>query len=406
MQDVNGTFQIIDPDLVNQSGHCFSMAYSLKTALEQRNWKVRVHTPGRLDDPASFRSLQPEQTLHRVTDKLFDVPVIDIGAANHQTYLDLSALGAPAPEEVLFFTTVVIRNLFGITRWLDRVKAERGALPKLIFLLWSQQCFDGPTGTIHHRNSELFRHFLSWVAEQDQSRITVYTFSERHVEHLSHLCDARVELNEFPLNGFSFNFGGEEKPEPDGQGSDGPVLGYLGNSWWIHKGLRQILGAIRLLRGWNVRVRYLLQIDVRFADYDADALLAEYADVLNAPEVEVCHGCLAPDDYKRRMLSCDVLALPYGPAYEWQPSGILHEGLWYGKPVVVPSRSSMADTLRRLGVSMPSYAEWTGEGVAAACRQAVDGLDGYKAAMASISKEFRRCRPVDRFLDRLGCHGS
>lgn len=399
-------FFIVDPMIVDCSGHAFQMAWLLKRELAGRDWQTHVLLSHKVADGRVLADLAPDCLLDHVSDTSFANPTISLGADNYRFYEQLRS-GLPediGPDDALFFQVVMIRNLFGLMRWLDERPA--GRMPTCAFLLWSQQCFDGFDGAVHHRNSGFFGEFLRWAATKGRARVHVFAFAQGHVAHLQSLYDGSLPLLELPLNGLvaGLDSPDTEVPEAPTLPSGRPVVAYLGNSCWAHKGLAQMLGATRSLLAHPTRPHFLIQVDTAAArDFDAAALRESYRDVLTHDAVSVVEGNVVPTIYKRLVEAADIIVLPYGPAYRWQPSGILYEAIWHEKVAVVPDPSSLADCLAAWGVVMPRFPTWTPAAVAAATAEALDRLPTYRAAAAAHAAVMRRQRPLSAFLDRLGC---
>ncbi|PWC88115.1 hypothetical protein TSH100_08555 [Azospirillum sp. TSH100] len=163
------------------------------------------------------------------------------------------------------------------------------------------------------------------------------------------------------------------------------------------------LSALRTLLAANPEVTATLQVNTSGATYDAEALLAAHADVLGSDRVSCLEGDLETDIYMRELAACDVIILPYGPAYDRQESGILHEAAAWGCAVVLPE-SSLANARLKAAdiVTMPTFDRWTPASVAAACQRAIPIRGPLGRTMQSAADVLNGDFTAERLLDRLG----
>jgi|GEM_PF-6281155 len=394
-----------DQLLVNLSGHVFNLHAGLARHAVGRGWHYRAILPRDVEDPRILEELSPLPALDAVFIKLFDNPTVEIGAANLQFYRDLTASLTPevTQGDLCLFPAVMHRNMYGLMKWYDALAVK----PRLVLLLWSQQCFDGRNVT---RNRGFYRDLLTWAAARNRiapghdPAIVVFAFAAQHIPVLSDLCDGSVPIEPFPLNGFTWILPPGPEPAPvTPTGAGPPTLGYLGNSWWPDKGLEQMLEAIALLDRRGVSARYIVQIDLRFAQPEARARLGAHQSVLGADTVEVVEGTLSAADYARALTRCSGIVLPYGPAYDLQTSGILFEALALGIPVVTRAGSLPAQDIVRLGAEQPFFGPWTADDVADAMQALLSRLDHYTDQARSVSARARNTLSIDCFLDRIGC---
>lgn len=385
---------LLAPNILSRSGHNYHQLRELRDAAVRRGAGCRIHLPREVCDDGLVTELGAERSIDHVSVRHFPDPVAEIGSANYRFYEHVQALGPFGSADLVFLLTAHHRNVYGFMKAMDE-RAAAGHAGGFAALLWSQECYAGPDGEIHRRNSEIFRRFVVWCQERPALCRGLFAFSSAHVAHLEGLPGARLRIPPFPFIVPTL------AALPRTQDAGTARLGYFGLSWWDQKGLGVFLSALRRLLAANSGVTATVQVDVTGAVYDAESMLAAHADVLEHRRVRRLHGGLESDRYARELAACDVLVLPYGPAYDRQESGILHEAAALGRAVVVP-RSSLANArLRDHGVAMPTFSAWTPEEVADACCRALTDHAALGTRMAEAADRLNREFTADNLLDRL-----
>jgi glycosyltransferase involved in cell wall biosynthesis len=369
---------LVIPNIRTRSGHNYQVASNMRQAALERGWGCATYLPRDLESAAVAEDLAGTLSIDHPAIKYFDDPAIEIGAANHQSYLDLARIAAAefAPDDLVYISMVHHRNMFGIMRAFDEIGSLEQR-PRLCLQLWSQQCFVEPSGEIHRRNSSFFAQLLGWCARNRDKCWPLWAFSQAHIDHLNSIGGSAAGVSPF---------GHIMAPIPDGiapsrSQDEGFRFGYLGYSVIPEKGLAQWLSAAELVAARLPRARFTIHLDTRQATYDAAAVLERHAAFLAAPSVDVLKGDLDQATYFAALAACEVIVLPYGPLYDRQESGILHEACHFGKPVVAPARSIARSRLLAAGVAMPGFDAWTPEAIAQTC---LDVHADYEALAAAV----------------------
>lgn len=386
---------LLVPNLDSRSGHNYHQIQELRRAAAARGVACRVHAPRQIIDAGLLAELGAERTLDHVAIREFPDPVAEIGSANYRFYEDVDHLPPLRDGDLLLLLAGHHRNLYGLMKAIDR-RLAGGEAATFAVLLWSQECYAAPDGEIHRRNTEIFRRFLLWCQERRVACRALFTFSTAHLEHLRRLPNVTAELSAFPFIVPRFT------AIPPARPPEYCRFGYFGLSWWDQKGLGVFLSALRVLLADDPETVATVQIDTTGATYDAEALLAAHADVLVSDRVRCLHGGVETDVYIRELSACDIAVLPYGPAYDRQESGILHEAAALGCAVVLPEASLANTRLRGIGLAMPTFERWTPEAIADACQKAAASRASLGRAMRAAADALNGDFTAERLLDRLG----
>ncbi|MBP2307297.1 hypothetical protein GBZ48_19195 [Azospirillum melinis] len=391
------TLHLLVPNIESRSGHNYHQILELHRAATTRGLACRTHVPRQIADASLIAELGAERSLDHVRIREFADPVAEIGAANYRFYQDVDQLPPPRPGDLLFLLAAHHRNVYGFMKAIDRRLAD-GASFAFAALLWSQECYASADGEIHRRNSDIFGRFLIWCQERPLYCRALFAFSAAHLDHLHSLPGVRAELLPFP-----FIVPRIPVPALPTRLPNTCRFGYFGLSWWDQKGLGVFMSALRTVLANNPEATATLQINTSGATYNAESLLAAHADVLESNRVSCLRGDLETDIYMRELAACDVIVLPYGPAYDRQESGILHEAAAWGCAVVLPESSLANARLKAVNVvTMPTFDRWTPDAIAAACQRAIPIRVPLGRTMQRAADALNGNFTAERLLDHLG----
>lgn len=390
------TLHMIDPIMVNEAGHHYFLAREMRRGAMARGWNVRLYVPRSADRDSIVSPLHAVPCLDHVpTLQVFPMPEADIGAVNYRFRLALNEVAAAVgPEDVVFLPIANHRTLFGLTDWVE--DRERPPFARLALVPAVSECFADHEGTIHQRNSRIYRTLCRRLAERLGGAVTLLAYSSFYARHLSELIGRSVPVDPFP---FSFQRPAGPVPPP----SLPPMVGLLGATGWEQKGLKQFLEAMALLQREQAGCRFLVQIDETFERTPLRPRLGEALAALERDGVTVLSGALPETAYDRSLADCGLVVLPYGPAYRRQSSGLLYEALTRGRPVVVPAKSELSATITSLGITMPQFHDWTGEAVADAIRHGLGEFHRFREQAEQAAVRIADWPDaVLELLDRIG----
>jgi len=357
-----------------------------------------MHLSRAVTDSTLIAELAGRLTIDHCRVTVFSEPALDIGAANYKFYLDLIEIARNTfqHDDIMNVSMIHHRNMFGLIKLLDELKLL-GKMPFLSGTIWTQECFDS-AGRIHQRNSQFYKTFFSWIANNRSKMHGMFAFSDAHLDHINALgaIEAGIEAQGHIMA--TMPVGLTSQPPQPGLWR----FGYFGNASTEHKGLAKLLDAARLMLARRSDVRFVIQIYLAESNYDHEDLRRMYDDVLTDPRVTLLDGNLTATQYFESMARCDVVVLPYGPAYDQVESGILHEATHLGKPLVLPETSLANGRLRRESVQMATFTEWTGPAIAKCCLQTIADYDRLAAQLRRAASAINRASDHGTFASRCG----
>jgi hypothetical protein len=354
---------LIDHLLADESGHNAGQFRCLFEAALARGIEVIAVIP-RSSSMIPDLGTRALPVLHSPDRTSFEAcPFIAIGADNELTRQSLACLEGVSPDDYVFDLSLFHRHMYGFMSWVDSLGPRA---PHVGGLLFTQECRVASTGETHVRNTGFYRDFLRWAA--GRSAGVWYAFSAPDARAL--LGQVEPPASSIDLQGFPFML-------PSLRGASAPtdtpgcvVFAYLGLTYGPGKGLRQFLSAARILLNESLDYRFVVQLATGTSRFDSGFVREEFPDVCSDPRVAILDGPLAPETFYSQMSCCDVVVLPYGPAYDTQNSGLFHEALALGKCVVLPAHSLANQLALGAGLILPTFKNWTGLAIADACKLA------------------------------------
>ncbi|HZH26064.1 MAG TPA: glycosyltransferase [Azospirillaceae bacterium] len=384
------------------SAHHHGALVTLADSAHRSGWDVDVVTSPEDPDARMPAHVRVTRALSSPYERPFDDPVAEIGASNYIFYSQLKGLGDllhGGAQDLIYLPMLHHRIVYGFMRAYDELLAAKGTAPDFTATLYSQECFFRGTEEIHQRNSAIYARFFEWANGHGPRCRHLFSFAAAHLPHLRSLGAPDDRLSAFP---FLQPHIPEVRRRPDNLPMGRVTYGYFGFSWWEQKGLGKLLGAARKVLAADPGAAFLVHVDVSRAAYDAAAMLEAHQDVLRHPRVRVLEGNLPADLFYGALEACDVVVLPYGPAYDRQESGIVHEGAMFGKPVVVPATSVANRRLVDAGARLPAFAEWTPDAIADACLEAGRDLDRYRQSIRQAEPRLNEILKPDYLLGKMG----
>lgn len=146
------------------------------------------------------------------------------------------------------------------------------------------------------------------------------------------------------------------------------------------------------------------------ADFFMQAESREQGEALSAAlhavgapvRASILPGALSTEDYFRRLMSSDLVLLPYdSPVYGLMPSGIFADAVVCGTPVVAPAGTWISDRLDEGWGAGVTFAPPTPAAIAGATLAAIDRLGELRARAAGQGDAWRRAHSLEAYMDHI-----
>lgn len=401
------TFHIFDHGIRGAAGHPLMLLADIKALSDRYGFDVKLYAPKELAEDASGAAdvravLDFEPFFDAFTVLTGDMsPSVAQGVRNAEYFSALEAfdLSRVASDDVLYFTSQNATTLAGLGQWLRRhgedivgaVTVSIGACAELTDTEARRLTRNGARLSPesfraldaeripNEAKKAIYRYFLDSFPAEGRHRFSVMyadLFTNNELTRLPR--DPSISL--YPL--FAHFPGNADVPAKTAAttrvcfiGSGGVEANAFGQ-----KGTHFLPDVWSDLQG---RADAVLFAQVAGQTPGATKALSGVASALQGlPGTTVVNGVLSAEEYRREMLSADVVLLPYGPAYENVSSGIFHDAVYLGTVCVLPENSIMGQWLKLLGVDFPSFAVWDPSAIAASLSDAVGRHQHYSTEMA------------------------
>jgi glycosyltransferase involved in cell wall biosynthesis len=121
--------------------------------------------------------------------------------------------------------------------------------------------------------------------------------------------------------------------------------------------------------------------------------------------VNLLVGETSTEEFQMAVGACRLVLLPYNPArYRARISGPLVEAAAWGRPVVVPDDTWMADMVKAGNVAGRVFEAFDPDNIAAAIIVALDAREQLDTRAQSLAPAWRQERSIERALDLILDH--
>lgn len=345
---------IIDPCIIDATGHYAAYARAIRNHAVERGLRVRV-----LAHQCVSQQLIDELGAERVfryslTHRFISIPGIR-GPANvalcNLTFLqDLTrALATPGEQGfVVFAPTTDHRQLFAWARWL--AKHPAGSDLRII-LCFRYSYFAGGGEPISRLSLWLAKAGFRMLARAARgSDIRIATDSERLAEEYRRLTNLPIDVLPIPhtddLTG--------PAPAPPARDRRPVRFAALGDAR-AEKGFGLLVDAITLLHqnGQLDNLEFALQCHIGHERHNAVRRRFSQLSALGLANVHVISGMLSRTQYLDLLQGSDIILLPYSAEHYYaRTSGAFAEALAAGKPVIVTDDTWMSEQLAVHGAGL------------------------------------------------------
>lgn len=304
---------------------------------------------------------------------------------------------APEPPDAVIFPWASAGLLNGAAEWLAEI--EPAARPGLVFNMLRPE----PSWRISNDGREAYGDF-SWfyfacrrLRSLARPGGLVFTAVAPRLARLISKA-GEVDCRPAPLHKFY-----PSEPElaalrPAAR-PEGLSISALGPSHTFEKGwdlLPEVIGRVCAARP---DADFFVQVEDRA---HGEALSAALHAVGAPVRATILPGGLSTEDYFRRLISCDLVLLPYdSPVYGLMPSGIFADAVVCGTPVVAPAATWISDRLDEGWGAGVTFASPTPAAIAEAVLTASHQLGALRARAAGQGAAWREVHSLEAYLDHV-----
>ena len=388
---------ILDPQLVDYSGHYFNYAAQAVRELRRRGVGVTVYA--RRTCAVACEGVRPEllfsQDIFKEVGRDPQVWAIENFHAINQAFAaDLAKVDIQrlCPDDLLFFPTLNQNQLYAIALWLGRVPtARRPAVAVLLRYLTPKM--DYVSG---RANREMLAHLFRYAA-QALAAVQPRTVFCTDTREMANAFQAMLGLPvlELPIALDPPGTG----PLPARARATRPTVVYQGHLSAL-KGFHLLPEIITHCAKLNPRPQFVVQVQNRAQGGMSPVL--QWFDRQPASEVRIVEGALSPQAYFELLATADIVLLPYALSYYGTcSSGVFAEAAALGKVIVVPEGTVAARQGRDYGLGVVPAREWTAPALAEAVGAALRDCTKLEARARAAANRFREEQSTHTFWDRL-----
>jgi hypothetical protein len=383
---------IVEFDLAELSSHFFNQVLGFKLAAEQLGLMPYVLLPKDVD-PSLAEQLNAQCVieLHSTPNPSREYE-LDIFAESDRQLRSLwramEAMG-PSRHDIVMITGARAEVIYSLGAWLSWL--DRESRPATFIRFYDHDYLDLETMGYSDRSSLYRFAAMDLSLRQGQERVFFTANNQKLVTPLGRLCSRRVFHMPLP------KYYGEIS-ERAGARADTPVI-------YVHMNLRsgvmlgRIESVIRTVLEGRPDAKVLLKYCRNALQPGAEAGLSPD---LAERGVELIATELSHRDHLRTIARSDIILLPYEASqYAALASGVFAEGAAFGKVVVYPDSTWMADQVsdgHAVGIGFSATSE---PEISAAVLRALDALPGLLERAQERSSAFRDRHSCARNLDLM-----
>jgi glycosyltransferase involved in cell wall biosynthesis len=352
------TIFLIDPYLIDYSGHCFNYLEKLRQSLVERGAEVRMVGNEICTGNVQKKGVEPlfpksalsavkyklRNTISNLIKRCFGLSatndVTDFEVAFEHTVKRLHATS----NDVVFINSLRPWQFLAAVQWLSR--QEKNSVPKLAVVLHF-------TSNLRNYSGQIFAyHYRSAFRLIDQAQLApylqIFADTEELVSEFKALGAKNILLAPIPVLLPSTALQQSDHRMTDDGEIHPLVIAYVGQAR-RDKGFHTLPKICEKLSPLMMAGKIILKIQIgdpsKLAPFEkATAATLENMGCKLIPEN------LAADDYTRFLVSSNIILLPYtGLAYRSQSSGVFAEAMALGKMVIAPRDTWMGKELAKLG---------------------------------------------------------
>jgi len=389
---------LADPSLVNSSGHCARYLLSIAQPLRERGDSVHILGNRHLRSSSTdLAGCEPAFTL-RCEEAPF-IPNADLSSPagikrlqQRRTELfcrDLDRIAEThniGRSDVLLINSLRHWSLEAVIEWLETKGAGRA--PTVVLIL---HFTPHPQPGVSDPASQAYRDAFQRIAASPlSSRILLCTDSERLSAEYRSLFDVPITVLPVPHCG-------EPRHHPPAN-KDRLSIVFAGEAR-NDKGFNLLPPAISQVLGAEPRPNVVFDIHAYGANLDEEE--TGWPELQLEDAVRIHREPFSEAEYELFIQNSDLMLIPYlrGP-YKAQTSGVYCEAAALGIPVVVPSRTWMAEQVTRHGGGV-LFESGDPDSLARACLKAIEDYSRLREMMTQAAPAWRQIHNARNFIASL-----
>lgn len=369
---------VVDPSLVDQSGHHLNVALAIKAALSPVGWHARFLAHRDWDNqtaPELAASPVFSERCYKMLYHTIEQPTL-IDASRRKAAIELSHFLSDAAEKVIIFPTVTHLDLYAIAKWVE-VHPDPKTISILFWVLFSPEFMtdtEAEAEDVYQCYEAAFAAINALSKTGAVMKPIVETPGMRDV--WQPLSDAEISVIRLPSMAHAVKSSRQDRR----QQAD-VRIGFAGE---VNegKGFSLLPEAIRACLSEEPKLHFDIRVNV--VDPAEFALPLDQLDAMD--QVSLFVGQQTTEAYLKFLAGCSCILLPYDPdVYAVRGSTICEEAHIFGIPVVAPASASFAKAGLEAG-AVTGIPEHTATSIAQTVLEAVRNADTVHDAAARYAR--------------------
>ena len=386
---------ILDPGLLSPAGHHFSHDVALTLAARRANIPVLVMGFREIDERV-WRGLPVLRHFHVHPYGKPDIHATaeqDFATLNEMFLHDLLHLPMDiSSRDVVLFPTVTQNQMLGIAAWMTQLLAK-GQCPRVKIGLMFGPTWSSVFDEVPEQLDLYRRAFAAWPPRV-RHRVSFLCESEALATVYRQMTDRPVCVAGVPTVSV-FQTIPTVPPQYDVQQFR---VGYLGHAR-KEKGVHFLPDIARYTKITAPHIHFQVQLN-----YTAEGPCEHAARIGLEPLSNVAPLTLGPLDeeaYAQFLDACHLVLMPYCPKrYQARGSGLIHEAIQRGRPVVVPAGTELGAFVARTGIGT-CFDVYQPASIAHAIQRLTRDYATYVDAVQQQRRQRDPIREANEYLERL-----
>jgi hypothetical protein len=377
----------IHPRLGGFTSHHYNEAFGFMKEFERRATEflllINAHAPAQIITDLHARAVLEDPTF-RMEWSFDERSQRFLDMLHEQVDADLNA------NDCVLITVSTQLEAHALTRWLQEL--PRNKKPWIVIFFVSDRWNRSGRDEYQRQIAEFHKlnAVISNLVPEDASRLIFGTVTDQLAAELSSLLGTMVEVPPFPIE-----YGDPSLNDAEKRSVDLPRVAVLGGAR-REKGsylLPGIIQATRLL----VRAEFLVHLTNNTLTNEEFEVLSH---IMEEPSVTVIDRPMTLAEYTHALKSTDIALFPYEIIpYRKRISGVFAEAVAYGKPVIAPHGTWMAEQIQAGRAAGIIFEDLQADSIAQAIAECIKNLKPLQEDAEALSLEWRTGNCLRAFVD-------
>lgn len=412
------TVYLLDPFLIDYSGHCYNYLECVRHALRRRNIEaqiignelcnieIRQHGVKGVFSKSALKPVKHKirYSITKYLKSIFNPQKHDDAEAFKENFKSFMEYTKSNEKDIIFINSLRPGQFLGLALWFQ--DQDLSKCPKIVLVLHFTSRLNNWSGYIYKKQ---YREAFDLCKEaHNLNRLIILADTEELISEYRKLGAPSIYLAPIPdfwevKENPNFHFENKNLKQKQNNNDSTIIISFVGQAR-RDKGFYLLPTIIKNLTHYisSNKIKFLIQTGpLDKIDYRGRATIEELKD-LNA---QIIDEMLNAEDYYNFIESSDIILLPYaGFTYHSQSSGIFAEAMSRGKIVVAPIGTWMGNQLMGFDLNFKKnniLRSDVTEQIIAILQGIIEDYDITKNKFKIVSKQWRSKNNIEMLVDRI-----